>query len=219
MPYISNKKTKCVYKKVKKKKDGKIITVRGEKVGCTKGNLEDYLTALRMHAESKNLKKMDIQQPIDGAISTLYLVKKPYSGCTLTSLVEPIDPLVGIGQGHEIVPDQVHAFFADEDIATKAAEDLYEDHKQKATMLETKKDTVSKKIKTALDKLEKERREHMKQAKENPKDATNHRDQIAKLTEKIDDLMTKLEKIAKSKKEIEDDSKSKKNIEKPKLKK
>jgi hypothetical protein len=46
MPYSIDHKSKCVYKK---KSDGS----RGEKVGCTKGSLKDYVAALQIHAENK----------------------------------------------------------------------------------------------------------------------------------------------------------------------
>ena len=200
MPYSIDHKNKCVYKK---KSDGS----RGEKVGCTKGSLKDYIAALQIHAENKIMKE-EIQEPIDGALSKVFVVQKPYSGCQLTSLVKPIDPLLGIGAGHELVPEKVHAVFADKDIADKIANELYEKHVAGEQALEEKKEVVSGKLKKTLDALEKKRKEHMDQAKENPKDASGHREQIAKLTDKIDDLMSKLEKIEKSKKEKTEDKKS-----------
>jgi len=110
MPYSIDRKNKCVYKK---KSDGS----RGEKVGCTKGNLNDYIAALQIHAEMKTNKKKQLKESenpvIPGAINQLFVVQKPYSGCQLTSLVKPIDPLMGIGAGHQLAPDQVHATFAD----------------------------------------------------------------------------------------------------------
>jgi len=209
MPYSIDHKNKCVYKK---KSDG----TRGEKVGCTKGSLKSYIAALQIHAESKqyNTKKLvkeiedqdntEISKPIDGAVTQLYAVQKPYTGCELTSLVQPIDPLFGIGAGHSLVPDQVHAVFADEPTAQKIATELYETHLEKESALEEKKDTTAKKIKTTVDALEKKRKEHMDAAKEDPKNASKHRQEIAVLANKIDDLMTKLEKIEKSKKPIEE---------------
>ena len=218
MPYSLDHKNKCVYKK---KSDGS----RGEKVGCTKGSLKDYVAALQIHAESKTIqmksKKKSLKEmldnpekvkPITGALSQVYAVQKPYSGCELTSLVKPIDPLMGIGAGHSIIPDDIHAVFADEDLANDIASDLYEEHMKAESALEEKKDTTSQKVKSALDILEKKRKEHMDMAKEDTKNAAKHREQIAMVTDKIDDLMTKLEKIEKSKKQIEKDiEKTKKN--------
>jgi len=209
MPYSIDHKNKCVYKK---NSDG----TRGEKVGCTKGSLKSYVAALQIHAESKQYTKKklvkeiddqknpEITEPIDGAITQLYAVQKPYAGCELTSLVKPIDPLLGIGAGHTIVPDQVHAIFADEPTAQKIATELYETHLEEQLALEEKKDTTVKKIKSTVDALEKKRKEHMDAAKEDPKNASKHRQEIAVLANKIDDLMTKLEKIEKSKKPIEE---------------
>jgi hypothetical protein len=217
VPYSIDYKNKCIYKK---KSDGS----RGEKVGCTKGNIKDYIAAVQIHAESKTtkmkLKKKSLREmldnpeqikPIAGALSQIYAVQKPYSGCELTSLVKPIDPLLGIGAGHSIVPDEIHAVFADEDLANDIANDLFEKHMKAESALEEKKEATTKKVKSALDMLESKRKEHMDMVKEDPKNASKHRDQIAIVTEKIDDLMTKLEKIEKSKKQIvkEDDKKKK----------
>ena len=49
--------------------------------------------------------------------------------------------------------------------------------------------------------------------KENPKDSKDHKDKIAHLASKIDDLMQKLERIESSKKEIvtKDDKKKEKS--------
>jgi len=207
MPYSIDQKNKCVYKK---KQDGS----RGEKVGCTKGSLKSYVAALQIHAESKkfNTKKMikeeeinpELVKPIDGAITQLFAVQKPYAGCELTSLVKPIDPLLGIGAGYSIAPDQIHAVFADEPLAQKIATELYETHLEGEAALEEKKETTTEKVKSTIDALEKKRKEHMDMAKEDPKNASKHRQEIAVLANKIDDLMTKLEKIEKSKKPIEE---------------
>jgi hypothetical protein len=202
MPYSIDHKNKCVYKK---KADG----TRGEKVGCTKGSLKDYVTALQIHAESKkswkkSLKEQDeLKDPVDGSLTQVFAVQKPYVGCELTSLVKPIDPLLGLA-GHKIVPDQVHAIFADEPTAQKIATELYETHMEGQQALEEKKETATKKLKSVIDAIEKKRKEHMDAAKEDPKNASKHREQIAIITDKLDDLMTKLEKIEKSKKPIEE---------------
>jgi uncharacterized protein (UPF0335 family) len=142
------------------------------------------------------------KESIDGAIDTLYMVKKPYAGCELTSLVHPIDPLVGLA-GSEVVPDQVHAVFPDQDHAQQVAQDLFEDHSQKMEALEEKKGAVTGKISSAIDTLEKKRKEHVDMAKADPKNASQHKEHIAKLAMKIDDLMSKLERVEKSKKAIE----------------
>lgn len=205
MPYTVDKKTKCVYKK---KSNGS----RGEKVGCTKGSLDDYLTALRIHAENKTMKKHKLKEEdeIDmapGALKQVFAVQKPYSGCQLTSLVKPIDPLMGIGAGHSVVPDQVHSVFADKESALSFAEELFERHCQMETALEEKKEMATDKIKKSIDRLETSRKDLMNAIKEDPKNADKQRDSLAQLMNKLDDLMSKLEKIEKSKKKDQEESK------------
>jgi hypothetical protein len=167
-----------------------------------KGDVTDFAST-----KHKGLPKKVKKENLDGAIETLYMVKKPYAGCQLTSLVEPIDPLLGIGAGHEIVPDQVHGVYADQDQADAVASELYEAYCAKEDMLEEKKGQVGEKIKKAIDQLEKKHKEHINLAKEDPKNASKHKEHIAKIAHQIDDLMTKLEKIEKSKKEIKKDDK------------
>ena len=58
-----------------------------------------------------------------------------------------------------------------------------------------------------LDNLEKKRKELMDAVKENPKSAEQHKESIAMITDKIDDLITKLEKVEKSKKEKQKEEK------------
>jgi hypothetical protein len=210
VPYSIDYKNKCVHKKVTKIKNGKKVTMRGEKVGCTKGSLDNYIAALQIHAENKKTMKKTVkeqdqlQKPIDGSLNQVFAVQKPYAGCELTSLVKPIDPLLGIGAGHSIVPDQIHAVFADEPTAQKIATELYETHMEGQQALEEKKEVATKKLKSVIDAIEKKRKEHMDMAKEDPKNASKHREQIAIITDKLDDLMNKLEKIEKSKKPIEE---------------
>lgn len=144
------------------------------------------------------------KENVDGAIDTLYMVRKPYSGCELTSLVHPIDPLVGLS-GSEVVPDHVHAVFSDQDQAQSVAEGLYEDHCKKMEELEEKKNTVADKITKAIEEFEKKRKEHVDAAKADPKNASQHKEKIAHLATKIDDLMSKLEKVERSKKPTKKD--------------
>lgn len=150
----------------------------------------------------------------DGAIDTLYMVKVPYSGCDASSLVAPINPL----QGSEHPHDQVHGVFPDQDQAQKVAEGLYEDHCAKMEALEEKKNTVAQKITKAIEEFEKKRKEHVDMAKADPKNASQHKDKIAVLATKIDDLMSKLEKVERSKKAKEEkkDKKTIKENEEPK---
>lgn len=145
----------------------------------------------------------------DGSIGQLFLVAKPKAGCSQDGMVQAIDPLVGLS-GSEIVPDQVHGVYPDQDLANSIAETLCAECMQYETMLEEKKSTVTDKIKKAIDKLEKQRKEHIKMATEDPKNASQHKHHVAQFATKIDDLMTKLEKIEKSKKPVEKEKEDKK---------
>ena len=141
------------------------------------------------------------KENVDGAIDTLYMVKKPYSGCDASSMVAPINPLQGVQHPH----DQVHGVFPDQDQATSIAEGLYEEYCAKMEALEEKKGSVAQKIAASIDALEKKRKEHVDAAKADPKNASQHKDKIAVLATKIDDLMSKLEKVERSKKNVEGD--------------
>ena len=143
------------------------------------------------------------KENVDGAIDTLYMVKKPFDGCNASSLVAPLNPL----QGAQDQADQVHGVFPDQDQAMAIAEKLYEEYCTKMEALEEKKGAVTGKISSAIDSLEKKRKEHVDMAKEDPKNASQHKDKIAMLATKIDDLMSKLEKVERSKKAKEIDAK------------
>jgi len=96
MPYTSV--GKCVYKKAE---DGK----RGEKVGCTKGAIKDYLAAL--YASDKNEAKLAHQEikealqgnvdpttaalNIDDQLGTFFIVQKPTKDATVETIVSEGD--------------------------------------------------------------------------------------------------------------------------------
>ena len=142
--------------------------------------------------------KNKMKENIDGSINTVFLVQKPYSGCELASLVKPIDPLLGIGAGHKIVPEKVHALFTDENIANKIAQNLYQEHLEEEKKLEEKKLKVESKLKKAITELERLRTENTNLLKEDP---TNNevKEEIANLTEKINAYLETLQKINESK--------------------
>lgn len=157
----------------------------------------------------KELSKMASKDEVaqyDNQIGDIYAVAMPYDGCQASDMVHKVDPMVGI---QNLEPQQVHGFYPEEEIAMGIAEGLYEDHMKAAEMLEKKKDDVLGKIKETIDALEAKRTESVNMIKENPKDSAKHKDTIAHLATKIDDLMTKLEKIESSKKEIKKDDKKK----------
>ena len=188
-----------------KKEDGKYVVYKkgGKKVGTTGGTKEElkkYLAALHIHEPKKELKKEMKKEA--GVLEQVYAVQKPYAGCELTSLVHPIDPLVGL-EGSTIVPDTVHKVYVDQQMAMDAAKDLYEAYCEDQKMLEEKKVVTGEKIKKAISQLEKKHKDHIGMVKEDPKNASKHKEHIAKIAGQIDNLMTKLEKIEKSKKQLE----------------
>ena len=165
---------------------------------------------------SKRKKKVK-KEGIEGGIEQVYAVQKPYSGCQLTALVHPIDPLKGL-EGHEIVPDQIHGVYQDQEAAQSAAEQVYNEHVQYEQALEEKKSHVIDKIKEAMDGLEKQRTESVDMIKENPKDAGPHREKVAKIATKIDHLVNQLQRIEASKRPVEDaKDKDKKKANKKKV--
>jgi uncharacterized coiled-coil protein SlyX len=132
----------------------------------------------------------------------MYAVQRPYDGCAANKLVHKVDPLMGIN-GAGIDPTQVYGAYLDEKEAMVMAEKLHKEFVDAAIMLEKKKEVVVGRLKSAIDELEAKRSESVQMIKENPKESGAHKETIAQLASKIDDLMTKLEKIEKSKKEIE----------------
>lgn len=152
---------------------------------------------------SKPKKKMK-NENLEGAITELFLVKAPEPGCGMDGMVQKLDPLVGLS-GMQLAPQHVHGVYPDAQMAQNIAEMLCNECMQRETMLEEKKEKTTDKIKRAIDKLEKQRKDHVNMVKEDPKNASKHRQHVAALATKIDDLITKLEVIEKSKKQQKED--------------
>lgn len=182
------------------KRDGKVTV--SKKVGghskvvghTTPGKKNAYLAALHIHSKGKK------NEGVEGHLGQVFAVQLPYDGCSPQNMIHQVDPLVGLG-GSEIVPDQIHSVHADQDMANSVAQTLYEEYCAKQEMLEEKKGMTVNKIRRAIDKLEKQRKSHIDMAKENPKEASSHKEEIARLATKIDDLISKMGMIEKSKKE------------------
>ena len=145
----------------------------------------------------------------EGVLEQVYAVQKPYSGCQLTSLIHPIDPLVGL-DGSEVTPDQVHGVYHDQDQANAVAQEVYEAYCKQEEALEEKKGVVSERIKKTMSELEKRRAACVEAIKQNPMEAAKHRQEAADYASKIDELVSKLQLVEKSKKPIE--KKAKKEI-------
>lgn len=188
--------------------DGKVtvfkkIGKRKKVVGhTTPQKKKRYLKALRIHSKDKDMKKENFE--FDNQIGDVYAVTKPWDGCQTSAMVHKVDPMMGI---QNIEPQQVYGLYPDEDSAMTIAERLYGDHMKTAQMLEKKKQAVIKKIKEAIDQLEAKRAKSVNLIKENPKNASKHKNEIASLASQIDDLMVKLERVEKSKKEEEKEEK------------
>jgi hypothetical protein len=191
MPATSEKQRKLFGAALAAKRGGEPIS---KKVGdIAKATSEKELS--KMASKNEAMK-------CENQIGDIYAVARPYDGCNSADMIHKVDPMVGV---QNIEPQQVYGFYPQEDTAMKIAEKLYQEHMQGLKMLEEKKGKVGDKLKSAIDKLEKKRKEHVDMVKEDPKNASTHKEHIAKLATQIDDLMTKMEKIEKSKKEIKDD--------------
>jgi hypothetical protein len=141
-------------------------------------------------------------------VASMYVVRKPHSDMNEADLVMELNPLEGIEPLNINMAD-VHSVHASAEDAQEIAAEAYRKCMDEALQLEQKKGKVGDKIKKAIDQLEKKRKEHMDMAKEDPKQASKHKEHIAKIAQQIDDLMTKMEKIEKSKKEIKKDEEKK----------
>ena len=162
---------------------------------------------------AKKFGKHTKKENIDGSLGDVYAVQKPYSGCQVGKLVTPFSPINGISMD-QMPHDQVHGVYPNKDMAMSVANQLYEAHCQAEEALEEKKIAVTEKLKKAVTELEKMRSDSMGVIKENPKEAGPHKQKVAELTGKIDELMMKLETIEMSKKQLKnkEGKDAKKNI-------
>jgi hypothetical protein len=135
-------------------------------------------------------------------VASMYVVRKPHADMKEADLVMELNPLEGI-QPLNIEMSDVHSVHATAEDAQQIAAEVYKKCMDEAFQLEEKKGKVGDKLKKAIDQLEKKRKEHVDMAKEDPKNASKHKEHIAKIATQIDDLMSKMEKIEKSKKAIE----------------
>lgn len=149
-----------------------------------------------MLPDKKKIKKENM------GVASMYIVRKPHSNMAESDLVMELNPLEGI-QPLNIMQDDVISVHHDEAEAQRIAAEVYKKCMEEASKLEEKKGKVGDKIKKTIDLLEKKRKEKVDMAKGDPKTASQHKEEIAKLATQIDDLMGKMERIEKSKKPIE----------------
>jgi hypothetical protein len=139
----------------------------------------------------------------------MYVVRKAIDNLDASGLVMELNPLEGI-QPLNLMQDDVHSIVHDESEAQRIAAEVYDAYTKEVQALEEKKGKVGDKLKKTIDHLEKKRKEHLDMAKQNPKNASQYKNDIAKIATQIDDLMSKMERIEKSKKNLdsaEDDKK------------
>jgi hypothetical protein len=141
----------------------------------------------------------------------MYVVRKAIDNLDASGLVMELNPLEGI-QPLNLMQDDVHSVVTDESEAQRIAAEVYNAYTKEVQALEEKKGKVGDKLKKTIDHLEKKRKEHLDMAKEDPKNASQHKEHIAKIATQIDDLMSKMERIEKSKKNVEDAEDGKKPI-------
>jgi len=158
-----------------------------------------------MLPDKKKIKKENM------GVASMYVVRKPHSNMAESDLVMELNPLEGI-QPLNLMQDDVISVHHDEAEAQRIAAEAYKSCMEEAYKLEEKKGKVGDKIKKTIDHLEKKRKEKVDMAKGDPKTASQHKEEIAKLATQIDDLMGKMERIEKSKKPIEKKEGAKKNL-------
>ena len=141
--------------------------------------------------------------------SKMYVVVKPTDNMDVSGMIMELNPLDGI-QPLNISQEDVITTTHDEKDAQRIAAEAYENYCKESEMLEEKKGKVGNKIKTTIDQLEKKRKNHIDLAKEDPKNASAHKQKISEISAKIEDLMDKMEKIEKSKKNVEKEDKTSK---------
>lgn len=144
-------------------------------------------------------------------VASMYAVLEATSDMKESDLVVEFNPLQGV-QPLNIDMNRVHSVYTSADEAQAIAAEVYKRCMEEAFQLEEKKGKVGDKLKKTIDHLEKKRKDHIDMAKEDPKSASQHKEEIAKLASQIDDLMGKMERIEKSKKNVEkkEDQKDKK---------
>lgn len=195
-----------------------------------KGDLKPSQVSDKAKDMAKSMKKSDVKdfastkhkglpkkvKKENMGVASMYAVLEATPDMKEQDLVVEFNPLEGV-QPLNVDMNRVHDVFLSADEARAIAAEVYKKCMDEAFQLEEKKGKVGDKLKKAIDQLEKKRKEHIDMAKEDPKNASQHKEHIAKLATQIDDLMSKMEKIEKSKKNVEK-KEDKKDVEKKDLK-
>ena len=181
-----------------------------------KGDMKPSQASGKAKEMAKSMKKSDVKdfaatkhkglpkkaKKENMGVASMYLVQEARPDMKESDLVVEFNPLEGI-QPLNIEMNNVHSVYATAEDARAIAAENYKKCMDEAFQLEEKKGKVGDKLKKTIDHLEKKRKEHVDMAKEDPKNASKHKEHIAKIATQIDDLMSKMEKIEKSKKNVE----------------
>ena len=168
-----------------------------------KGDVKDF-AATKHKGLPKKVKKEDYDP------TKMYVVLRPVDNLDAAGLIKELNPLEGLAPLNVNMEDVI-SVTADASQAQEIAAEAYKKYMDESFQLEEKKGKVGDKLKKTIDHLEKKRKEHVDMAKEDPKNASQHKEHIAKLASQIDDLMSKMEKIEKSKKNVEKEEDKKKD--------
>lgn len=196
-----------------------------------KGDIKPSQASGKAKEMAKSMKKSDVKdfaatkhkglpkkaKKENMGVASMYVVRKPSGELAEKDLVCEFNPIMGI-QEKGIGMHDVHSVHHDHEEAQRIAAEAYSKYCNEVQALEEKKGKVGDKLKKTIDNLEKKRKEHIDMAKEDPKNASQHKEHIAKIAQQIDDLMTKMEKIEKSKKNVEKKEDEKKEDKKKDLK-
>lgn len=154
MPAASQAQQKLMGAALAAKKGAKPISAKVGKIAksMSKGELEKYAGT-----KHKGLPKKVKKESLEGAVTEMYAIRNPYSGCQAKELVVPFDPLSGIPQD-QTTPDDIRGVYYDRQMADSIAEQLYEEHVQYEQMLEKKKQLTINKLVEKIQSLEEERK-------------------------------------------------------------
>jgi len=219
MPYTSV--GKCVYKKAE---DGK----RGEKVGCTKGAIKDYLAALYAsdkneaklaHKEIKEALQGDVDPTtsalnIDDQLGTFFIVQKPTKDSTVENIVAEGDLFTAANMFKRGLDfDNVFGLYKTAEKAQKVGESLIKEMRnQMRENLKLGEDKVSE-LQQEIDDTKVEIEHHIQSAMTEPgtRDA-----RFADAERLLDDLKVKEAMLAKLKGALETEVKKLDEAEKTK---
>ena len=160
-----------------------------------KSDVKDF-AATKHKGLPKKVKKENM------GVASMYVVREARPDMKESDLVVEFNPLMGI-QEKGIGMADVHSVHHDHEEAQRIAAEAYKSCMDEAFALEEKKGKVGDKLKKTINHLEKQRKAHVDMATKDPKNASKHKEHIAKIATQIDDLMSKMERIEKSKKNVE----------------